>query len=115
MGLPMRGTSASAIFWVRRPWRDPPAPRSKEDWNGLFYQYRNRLAFQYFLRRLNGIDSSLVFLYFANAVDMDGPTTEAEWHGAVRLTHACLGLPADLSQLGVHKAFVDARSPTDQG
>ena len=75
MGLPMRGTSASAIFWVRRPWRDPPAPRSKEDWNGLFYQYRNRLAFQYFLRRLNGIDSSLVFLYFANAVDMDGPMT----------------------------------------
>lgn len=91
------------------------APRSRVDWNGLFYQYANRLAFQYFLRRLNGIDSSLVFLYFTNAVDMDGPSTEAEWKGAVRLTHASLGIPADLSHFGVHKAFVDARSLTDQG
>ena len=89
------------------------APRSKADWNGLFYQYGNRLAFQYFMRQHNGIDSSLVFLYFTNAVDMDGPATEAEWNGASRLTHASLGLPLDLSRFGVHKAFMDARSLTD--
>jgi hypothetical protein len=91
------------------------APRNKTDWNGLFYQYANRLAFQNFLRKMNGVDSSLVFLYFTNADDVDGPTSEAEWKGAIRLTHATLGLGADLSEFGVHKAFMDARLLTDVG
>lgn len=85
------------------------APRSKADWTRPFYQYANRLAFQYFLRELNGIPSALVFLYFINATEMDGPTSEKQWHGAIRLIHAVLGLPKDLSEFGVHEAFVDAR------
>jgi hypothetical protein len=85
------------------------APRSRADWSGLFNQYANRLAHQYFLRQLNGIRSRLVFLYFVNANDMAGPTSEAEWHGAVRLLHAALGLPKNLSRFGVFDAFVDAR------
>jgi hypothetical protein len=89
------------------------APRSKAVWTGLFYQYANRLAYQFYLRSLNEMQSSLVFLYFTNAVDMDGPTTEEEWHGASRLIHAVLGLPADLSQFGVFDAFVDARDLAD--
>jgi hypothetical protein len=89
------------------------SPRSKADWTGHFYQYANRLAHQFYFRTLNGIESSLVFLYFTNAVDMDGPATEEEWHGASRLIHAVLGLPADLSSFGVHHAFVDARQLAD--
>lgn len=90
------------------------APRSTARWNGLFYQYANRLAFQFFLRELNDVASSLVFFYFTNAVDMEGPSTEDEWRGAIRLTHAALGLPADLEHFGVYKAFLDARQLTDQ-
>jgi hypothetical protein len=78
-------------------------------WGQIFYQYANRLAYQYFLRQLNGVSSSLVFLYFTNATDMDGPSTEQEWHGAIRLIHSVLGLSADLSQHGVNHAFIDAR------
>jgi hypothetical protein len=89
------------------------APRSKAEWTGHFYQYANRLAYQFYLRNLNGLESSLVFLYFTNAVDMDGPATEEEWHGSSRLIHAVLGLPADLSQFGVYHAFVDARQLAD--
>jgi hypothetical protein len=89
------------------------APRSKAEWSGLFYQYANRLAYQFYFRSLNGVESSLVFLYFTNAVDMDGPATEEEWHGASRLIHAVLGLPADLSSFGVYHAFVDARQLAD--
>jgi hypothetical protein len=89
------------------------SPRSKAEWGGLFYQYANRLAHHYYLRQLNGIESALVFLYFTNAVDMDGPATEAEWMGATRLIHVVLGLPADLSRFGVHHAFLDARHLTD--
>jgi hypothetical protein len=89
------------------------APKSKADWTGLFYQYANRLAYQFYFRQLNGFESSLVFLYFTNAVDMDGPATEEEWEGASRLIHAVLGLPADLSPFGAYHAFIDARQLAD--
>lgn len=85
------------------------APKSTADWTKPFYQYANRLAFQYFLHELNGRRSTLVFLYFVNASEMDGPTSEKEWHGAVRLIHAVLGLPKDLGEFGVCEAFVDTK------
>ena len=89
------------------------APRSNADWTGTFYQYANRLAYQYYLRVLNGIDSSLVFVNFTNAVDMDGPSTEHEWRGATRLIHAVMGLPDDLSRFSVFHAYIDARQLLD--
>lgn len=85
------------------------APRAKANWSGLFYQYANRLAHHYFLRRVNGLPSILVFVYFVNADDMKGPTSEAEWKGAIRLIHASLGLPASLESQGVFDSFVDVR------
>lgn len=91
------------------------APRSKANWTGTFYQYANRLAFHHFLSRTNGLDSRLVFLAFTNAAEVDGPATEEEWHGATRLLHAVLGLPADLSKHGVYHAFIDARLLADEG
>ncbi len=89
------------------------APRSKAIWGELFYQYANRLAFQFFLRRNNRIDSHLVFLDFTNATDVNGPASEEEWHGAIRRIHAVLGLPPDLTSFGVYKAFIDARLLAD--
>jgi len=89
------------------------APRSKADWSSTFYQYANRLAIQYFLAKINGVKSRIVFLDFCNATDMDGPETEAEWRGATRLIHAQLGLPADLTSFGVFHAYVDVRHLTD--
>lgn len=85
------------------------APRAKAKWSGNLYQYANRLAFQYFFSKLNGLTSRLVFLNFCNAADVNGPESEEEWHGATRLIHALLGLPDDLSKKGVHHAFVDVR------
>lgn len=89
------------------------APRSKAPWTGTFYQYANRLAYQYYLRVLNGIDSSLVFVDFTNAVDMDGPSTVAEWRGATRLIHAVMGIPANLARFSVFHAYIDARQLMD--
>lgn len=63
------------------------------NWHMPFYQHANRLAHLYFLHQLNGVDAYLVFLYFANAPDVDGYVTSAdEWKGAIRLTNKCLGL-----------------------
>lgn len=85
------------------------APRATATWSNLFYQYANRLAHQYFLRKLNDVPSTLVFLYFVNADDMLGPMSAEEWNGAVQLIHAVLGLPKDLKRYGVFDAFLDAR------
>jgi hypothetical protein len=85
------------------------APRASADWSRVFYQYANRLAHQHFLREVNGIKSTLVFLYFLNADDMLGPASEEEWQGASHLIHAVLGIPKDLTAHGVFDAFLDTR------
>lgn len=84
------------------------APRSRADWTGTFYQYANRLAHHYLLRKLNNVPAHLVFLYFLYDEEM-GAASESEWRGAIRLLHAALGLPADLTRFGVHEVFVDTR------
>ena len=86
------------------------APKAKADWSRNLYQYANRLAFQYLLSKVNGLNSSFVFLDFYNAEDVAGPETEAEWRGATRLIHALLGLPANLTRHGVFHAYVDAKA-----
>jgi len=80
----------------------------------VFDQYANRLAHHYFLRKLNGVQAALVFLYFTNATEMQGPTSELEWKGAVRLIHSVLGIPADLKSFGVFEAFVDVSDLHDR-
>jgi len=84
------------------------APRSRADWTGTFYQYANRLAHHYLLRQLNNVPAHLVFLYFLNDEEM-GAASESEWRGAIRLLHAALGLPADLTRFGVHDVFIDSK------
>ena len=68
------------------------APKATAAWTGTFYQYANRLAHHYLVRELNQIPSRLVFLYFLNAEDVNGPTSEEKWRGAIELLHAALGL-----------------------
>src|SRR4029078_11196556 len=70
------------------------APKASASWTGTFYQYANRLAHHYFLREVNKVPTKLVFVYFTHDPDMTGPENESEWHGAIRLLHAALGLPA---------------------
>jgi hypothetical protein len=109
---PPTKASAASIDLIRQSLREARrlySPKAKADWSVLFYQYANRLAHHYFLTHVNGVPSSLIFLYFVNADDMLGPMSEEEWHGAVRLIHAMLGLPKDLRSYGVFDAFVDAR------
>ena len=83
-------------------------PKATAIWSETFYQYGNRLAHHYLLRKLNQLPSHLVFLYFLNAEDMKGPSSKLAWQGAIELLHAALGLaPAKLPD-GVHEVFLDA-------
>lgn len=87
------------------------APRSKGGWaSSSFFQYANRLAFLQFLREHNELPAHLVFVYFTNDTGMGGPSTEAEWRGAIRLMEASLGLSAHRLTRYVHKVFVDVGS-----
>lgn len=89
--------------------REYLAPKSAVDWAHTFYQYANRLAFLYFLRRLNHVPAHLILVYFVNALDVKGPTSRAEWEAALTLMYAALGLPKRhrLSPF-IHNVFVDA-------
>jgi hypothetical protein len=64
-------------------------------WESPFYQYPNRLAHLYYLRKMNNIDAYLLFLYFSNAPDVPDPCTKEQWQGAARLVERCLGLRRD--------------------
>jgi len=65
--------------------------KTEFDWTKIFYQYANRLAHLYLLRK-NGVDAYLVFVYFVNDWEMRGPATASEWKGATKLIHECLGI-----------------------
>jgi hypothetical protein len=86
------------------------AKGSMADWHLTYYQYANRLAHHYLLTQLNELDSRLVFLYFVNATDMNGPSRAEEWVAVTNRIHAALGLPADLQGLGIYHAFLDVRA-----
>lgn len=114
---PASRASAGSLEHIERALaeaRSHYAPRATAQWSGLLYQYANRLAFQYLLKTVNGLDSCLVFLDFCNASDVNGPPSPAEWRGATELIHALLGLPRDLGRHGVFHAYVDVRQILEQ-
>jgi hypothetical protein len=78
------------------------------DWSRTFYQYANRLAHVDLLRR-NGLSAYLLFVYFLNDQEMNGPKTSDEWKGAIRLVHCCLGLRERLLKNSVADIFIDVR------
>ena len=83
---------------------------SKADWTTCFYQYANRLAHLYLIRELNRLPAYLLLLYFVNDEEMNGPSTQSEWEGAINLLESFLGLrhdkPRQLHRYVLHE-FVD--------
>jgi len=80
------------------------------NWSSSFYQYTNRLAHLYFLRIQNRLPAYLVFVYFVNDVDMNGPTSASEWKGALSLLHSYLGIGRHKLQSFAIELFVDVNS-----
>lgn len=103
-----RATPASLALIQQslREAREYYAPHSQAAWDGLYYQYANRLAHQYLFHAVNGLQSHMIFLYFMNASEMNGPKTEHEWTRAIKILHSALGLH-DLEDKGVHNIFMD--------
>jgi hypothetical protein len=83
--------------------------RSGGDWARCFYQHANRLAHLYLLRELNGLPAYLLLIYFVGEREMQGPATEDEWWGAIRLRDAFLGVRERKLAGSVLHAFIDVR------
>lgn len=81
---------------------------SQADWSTCFYQYTDRLAHLYLLRKRNKLPAYLLFVYFLNDKEMGGPTTKLEWEAAITLLKEFLGIRKRHS-LSAHvvRAFVD--------
>jgi len=77
------------------------------DWSFGFYQYSNRLAHLYLLRELNQLPAYLLFIYFINDSEMNGPNTIDEWKGAIKLLHTYLGIRRHKMQRFTSDIFID--------
>ena len=82
---------------------------SEHDWTTTFYQYTNRLAHLYLLRALNEVPACLVFLYFVNDKDMNGPRSVDEWIGALSLLKSYLGVGRHRLDKYIAEIFIDVK------
>lgn len=73
-----------------------------------FYQYSNRLAHLYLIRKLNNIPAYLVFVYFTND-HTHVPTTKDEWKGALQLMHNLQGTKNHKLSKYVIDVFIDVQ------
>jgi hypothetical protein len=80
-------------------------------WADIFYQYANRLAHLWFLRR-EEIDAYLALVGFLGDRKMRGPETAEVWRAAYQVADYALGLPGRhaLSRYIIH---VNPRVPHD--
>lgn len=78
------------------------------DWSLRFYQYANRLAHLYLLKK-NGLPAYLIHVYFINDLAMNGPTSSLEWSGAIKLLNSYLGIERHKLQDFVADLYIDVR------
>ena len=83
--------------------------KSDRDWLSTFYQYTNRLAHLYLLRELNHIPAYLIFVYFVNDDEMNGPKSIDEWRGAISLMKTYLGIARHRLHKSVAEVFIDVK------
>jgi len=80
---------------------------TEHDWTSTFYQYTNRLAHLYLLRALNEVPAYLVFVYFVNDKEMNGPQSIDEWHGALSPLTSYLGIGSHRLKKYIADIFID--------
>lgn len=80
---------------------------SEHDWTSTFYQYTNRLAHLYLLRALNKLPVYLIFVYFVNDKEMNGPQSIDEWNGALSLLKSYLGISSHKLSKYITDIFID--------
>ncbi|MDP8268328.1 MAG: hypothetical protein P9L97_06315 [Candidatus Tenebribacter davisii] len=87
------------------------ASKSKSDWSQYFYQYCNRLAHLFFMRKVLKKDAYLIFIYFVGDHTVKGPMTQGEWESAIKVMKQYLGIDKKhkLSKF-ILNVFIDVKS-----
>lgn len=83
------------------------------DWTGKFYQYTNRIAHLYFLREVKKKNVFLVNIYFVGDDEVNGPTTVAEWKGAIQVMQSYLELSSHKLKKYMADIFIDVQDLKD--
>ena len=109
---PKTGAGAESLRKIKGSLNETKAylnSQSEHDWSSTFYQYTNRLAHLYLLRVLNRVPAYLVFVYFLNDNEMNGPKSIGEWSGALKLLHSFLGTGRHKLSKYVTDLFIDVK------
>ncbi|MEQ8578544.1 MAG: hypothetical protein RIC57_06135 [Balneola sp.] len=77
------------------------------DWSKTFYQYTNRVAHLYYLRVVRNKPAYLVNIYFIGDESVNGPKTQEEWEGALKVMQLYLGLHSHKLKKYMADIFVD--------
>lgn len=88
MATPASRPQIVASLHAARTWLEA---RADADWLGSLYQYANRLAHVYFLRKTCGRPAFLANLCFLD--DERSPTSRADWESRLRIYKQQLGFP----------------------
>lgn len=83
--------------------------KTKVDWSSYFYQYANRIAHLYFLRKINKKNTFMVFIYFLSDNSVNGPETKEEWLGAISLMKKYLGINQNKLSQFIRDIFIDVK------
>lgn len=78
------------------------------DWSKKYYQYTNRLAHLYLLRK-NKIEAYLVMVYFLNDMEMKGPTSIHEWRKEIDRMKTSLRITPNNLDEYIVEAFIDVK------
>jgi len=101
-----KGNSLNKILQSLNETKDFLNSTIQTDWSRGFYQYANRLAHLYLFRQ-NDLPAYLVFVYFLNDAEMNGPATIDTWKGAIELLHTYLGIRRHKLQKYIADVFID--------
>ena len=107
---PKTGAGAKSLRKIKKSLNETKSflnSTSEHDWTSTFYQYTNRLAHLYLLRVLNEVPAYLVFVYFVNDKEMNGPQSIDEWFGAIKLLHSFLGIGRHKLSKYIADIFID--------
>jgi len=109
---PKTGAGITSLRKIKKSLNDTKVflhSNSEHDWSSIFYQYTNRLAHLYLLRAFNEVPAYLVFVYFVNDKDMNGPKSMDEWNGALSLLTSYLGIGRHKLSKYIADIFIDVR------
>ena len=107
---PKTGAGEKSLRKIKKSLNETKAflhSNSEHDWASTFYQYTNRLAHLYLLRALNEVPAYLLFVYFVNDNNMNGPKSIDEWNGALSLLTSYLGIGRDRLKKYIADIFID--------